>query len=442
MDNGYLGLETERESLTFGGFIADCARRHGDREALVSGDRRITYRDLESEVRQFAKALLAAGVTKGSTVALMLGNRPEFVVAAFGAGSIGAIVVPVSTFASAERDYILRHSDASILVTQPSLLNHRFVDELLESHPELADGPSGQLRSTVFPFLRRIVSAGALPARPGRRGGYLVDRADDVPDELLDAAMAEVHPRDPGIVIYTSGTSANPKAVLHANGTPIIQSWRWAEALGLTDDDTVLSRFPYFWSGGFAMTLGGPLAAGATVVTSESFTPDVVLDLVEREQVTVLQAMPHTYSESWSTRTSPSGTCPRCRWPSAPNRWSPPFPIVRGGPRPTGTASPRRSPSARGPTPRRCATATQASSAQSTAARSPVSTCGSSTPRPASRSRRASSARSRSRAPRSCSATTRPTPRSTSTGTATSVPATPPTWTTPACSIGAAGCRT
>jgi fatty-acyl-CoA synthase len=298
VENGYLGLETERESLTFGGFVADCARRHGDREALVSGERRITYRELESEVRQFAKALLAAGVAKGSTVALMLGNRPEFVVAAFGAGSIGAIVVPVSTFASAdERDYILRHSDAAVLVTQPSLLNHRFVDELLESHPELADGTPGDLRSTAFPFLRRIVSREVSPPEAVDAWGYLVDRADDVPDELLDAAMAEVHPRDAGIVIYTSGTSANPKAVLHANGTPIIQSWRWAEALGLTDDDTVLSRFPYFWSGGFAMTLGGPLAAGATVVTSESFTPEVVLELVESERVTVLQAMPQTYSE-------------------------------------------------------------------------------------------------------------------------------------------------
>ena len=298
MGNGYLGLDTERESLTFGGFIADCARRHGDREALVSGDRRITYRELEGEVRQFAKALLAAGVTKGATVALMLGNRPEFVIAAYGAGSIGAVVVPVSTFATAEeRDHILRHSDASVLVTQPSLLTHRFVDELLEGHPELAGGQPGQLRSPAFPHLRRIVSREHNPPDGVDAWGLLLSGADDVTDQILDAAMAEVHPRDPGIIIYTSGTSAHPKAVLHANGTPIIQGWRWADALGLTTDDIVLSRFPYFWSGGFAMTLGGPLAAGATVLTAETFTPDVVLELVERERVTVLQAMPHTYSE-------------------------------------------------------------------------------------------------------------------------------------------------
>ncbi len=228
----------------------------------------------------------------------MLGNRPEFVIAAFGAGSIGAVVVPVSTFASSdERDYILRHSDACLLVTQPSLLNHRFVDELIESHPELAEGAPGKLRSTSFPFLRGIVSLEPASQRTIESWDEFLGEAEQIPEVLLDAAMAEVHPHDPGIIIYTSGTSAYPKAVLHTNGTPVIQSWRWAAALGLTVDDKLLSRFPYFWSGGFTMTLGGPLAAGATVVIVESFDTGTALELMEREQVTALQVMPETYNE-------------------------------------------------------------------------------------------------------------------------------------------------
>src|SRR3546814_12956859 len=111
-----------------------------------------------------ARSLLALGVSKGTAVALMLGNRPEFVVAAFAAGSIGAVVVPVSTFASSdERDYILRHSDAAVLITQSALFNHRFVDDLIESHPELGQGTAGQLRSAQFPFLRRLVSTDHTP---------------------------------------------------------------------------------------------------------------------------------------------------------------------------------------------------------------------------------------------------------------------------------------
>lgn len=296
--SGYLGLGTDRESLTFGGFVADLARRYGDREALIFGERRITFRQLEHEVRQFARALLAAGVTKGSSVAIMLGNRPEFVIAAYGAGSIGAVVVPVSTFApSDERDYILRHSDASALVTQASLFNHRFVDELLESHPELGEAAPGTLRSSNFPFLRRIVSLDPTAHRAVELWDDLVARADEVSDELLDAAMADVHPRDPGIIIYTSGTSATPKGVLHANGTPAIQSWRWGKALGLTPDDKLLSKFPYFWSAGLTMTLGGPLSAGAAVITIESFDAGAALEIIERERVTALQSMPETYNE-------------------------------------------------------------------------------------------------------------------------------------------------
>jgi fatty-acyl-CoA synthase len=204
----------------------------------------------------------------------------------------------VSTFASGdERDYILRHSDACLLVTQASLFKHRFVDELLESHPELAEGRPGQLRSASFPFLRRIVSLDATPHGTVEAWGDFVGRAGEVSDELLDAARSEVHPRDSGIIIYTSGTSAHPKAVLHANGTPVIQSKRWAQALGLTTDDVLLSRFPYFWSGGFAMTLGGPLAAGGTVLTVEAYDTGSALELIEREGVTVLQSMPGTYNE-------------------------------------------------------------------------------------------------------------------------------------------------
>ena len=296
--SGYLGLDTDQERVTFGEFIADIAERYGDREALVFDDRRLTYHELEREVRQFARALLAAGVTKGSSVALMLGNRPEFVIAAFGAGSIGAVVVPVSTFASSdERDYILRHSDACLLITQGSLLKHRFVDELLDSHPDLAEGIPGKLRSTAFPFLRGIVSLDATPQNTIESWDEFLARADDISESLLNAVMAEVHPHDPGIIIYTSGTSAHPKAVLHTNGTPVIQSWRWAAALGLTVEDKLLSRFPYFWSGGFTMTLGGPLAAGATVVIVESFDAGAALELMEREGVTALQVMPETYNE-------------------------------------------------------------------------------------------------------------------------------------------------
>src|SRR3546814_12307139 len=124
-------------------------------------------------------------------------------------------------------------------------------------HPGLGQGTAGQLRSAKVPFLRRIVSIDQTPHATVDQLEAILARADEVPDEMLDAATAEVHPGDPGIIIYTSGTRAHPKAALHKNSTPVVQTWRGAKALGLTPRDHLMSRFQYFWSGGYTMTLGG-----------------------------------------------------------------------------------------------------------------------------------------------------------------------------------------
>ena len=122
----------ELPRLTAGSFLADIANRHGDREALTFEGRSISYRALEAAVSRLARALLGAGVVKGARVAVQLSNRPEWVETFFAVSQIGAVFVPISTFATREeRDYVLRHSDASVLILQPSLLNHAYLDELL-----------------------------------------------------------------------------------------------------------------------------------------------------------------------------------------------------------------------------------------------------------------------------------------------------------------------
>ena len=285
---GYLGLDTDQEQPHLRRVRRRHRRRYGDREALIFGDRRITFRQLEDEVRPFARALLAAGVTKGSSVALMLANRPEFVIAAYGAGSIGAVVVPVSTFApSDERDYILRHSDACVLVTQASLFNHRFVDELLDSHPELAEGVPGQLRSVAFPFLRRIVSLD--PAHPGHRralGRRDRTRRRDArgPPRRRDGRRCTR--ATPASSSTPPARAPTPKACCTRTAPRSSRAGAGAGRMGLTPDDKLLSKFPYFWSAGLTMTLGGPLSAGATVITIESFDAGTALEIMEREQVT------------------------------------------------------------------------------------------------------------------------------------------------------------
>jgi fatty-acyl-CoA synthase len=296
MGGGYLGLPVAAEDLTHGRFIAQVAERYRGNEALVFGDRRLTYEQLHDEVREFGKGLLALGVTKGSKVAVMLGNRPEFVVAAYGAALVGAVAVPVSTLAaSGERDYILGHCDASVLVTQASLLDRRFVDELVADHPGIGDAEPGHIAVAGFPHLRRLVSVGpASGPRSVDAWETVVDAGAALDDAVLDAASASVVPSDDALIIYTSGTTAHPKAVLHRHRGPVMQSWRWKEQLGLHPADRVWSPFPFFWTAGLAFVLGGTLASGACFVCQEAFDAGEALELLERERITTVHTFPHT----------------------------------------------------------------------------------------------------------------------------------------------------
>jgi fatty-acyl-CoA synthase len=293
--DGYLGLPVGPDDLTQGRFVAQVAERYGERQALVFGEWRLSYAELQREARAAAKALLAAGVTKGSKVALLLGNRPEFVVAAYGAAMAGAVVVPVSTLsAAAERDYILAHSDTSIVITQPVLLGRRLLDELMADHPDLAQAEPGHIASSRFPHLRRLVCLGPPTGfRSVQTWDDLHASQERVSEAMLDAAAASVTPSDDAVIIYTSGTTAYPKAVLHRHRAAVVQSWRWAEQLRLDPDDRIWSPYPFFWTAGLAMVLGGTLASGACLVCQEAFEPGGALELIERERVTITYSFPH-----------------------------------------------------------------------------------------------------------------------------------------------------
>ena len=290
-----LRLQPDPERWTLGRFLEDVGARHGERAALCFEGRIWSYEDLVRESTELARGLLGAGVAKGAHVGLLVASRPEWAIGAFAAGMIGAVVVPISTFAtSAERDYVLRHADISMLLLQRSLRSRDFLEELFNEHPELEDGAPGRLFCPAVPQLRRIACLGSEWSRGGAESWQaLVANGADVPQALLDAAIAEVSPSDDGMLIYTSGTTAHPKGVLHLQRAAIIQSWRFAELMGLRSDDRVFTAQPFFWTAGIAMSLGATLAAGGCLLLQEIFEPATALDIVERERATVITAFPH-----------------------------------------------------------------------------------------------------------------------------------------------------
>ncbi len=293
--NPELRLQPDRLRYTWCRFLEDVVARHGERTAIRFEGRDISYTQLQADARRLAKALATAGVVKGMRVAVHMANRPEFISASFAVAMLGAVLVPVNTFSTpTEREYILRHSDSAVLLFQATLLNHNFLDELLAILPELASPGAGPLLSSKTPQLRHVVALGLEQQRGGVQAWEtFIAAGQDFPDPVLDAMIAEVFPSDDSLIIYTSGTTARPKGVLHMQRAAVIQSWRFADDMRYSPADRVWTTYPFFWSAGICMALGACLAAGATLVLQETFEPAAALQCLVDEQVNATQCWPH-----------------------------------------------------------------------------------------------------------------------------------------------------
>jgi len=290
-----LRLQPDSSRFTWAKFLEDVVARHGDRCAIRFEGRDISHVQLQADARHLARALAASGVAKGMRVAVHMANRPDFAVASFAIAMLGAVLVPVNTFATPqEREYILRHSDSALLLFQRTLLKHDFLEELLQLLPELGETGNGPLHSTRTPQLRQVVALG-LQETQGRVQAWdaFLERGREFPDAVLDAMIAEVFPADEGIIIYTSGTTSRPKGVLHMQRAAVIQSWRIADDMRFGISDRVWTTYPFFWSAGICMALGATLAAGATLVLQETFEPGSALQCLVDERVNATQCWPH-----------------------------------------------------------------------------------------------------------------------------------------------------
>jgi acyl-CoA synthetase (AMP-forming)/AMP-acid ligase II len=235
---------------------------------------RWTYDDLGREAGAIARALIAAGVEPGDTVAIVMGNRPEAVAALFGTAMAGAVSALVSTFApKPELEVLLRRSGATLALAQPALRARRFDDDLDELLPDL-------------PALEQV----AILGEPSWTG--LLSGVGEVTEGDLRERIDITTPDDPAVVIFSSGTTSEPKGILLGHRSPSLQFWLQADLFGRTPKTRMFSALPIFWSAGLT-AMGSTLAAGGCWVMQEIFEPGATLALLAREAVTEPYTLPH-----------------------------------------------------------------------------------------------------------------------------------------------------
>lgn len=253
-------------SQNLAGILTDTAARHGDRIALKLDDVELNYAVLDQASARIAALLKAKGLEDGDRVGLMLPNVPYFPGVYYATLRAGGVVVPMNVLLKGrEVSYYLRDSGARIVLAW-----HGFAEAAEEGAAE--------------------AGAEVILVEPGKFEGLVVQHE---PDEQV----AERAAGDTAVLLYTSGTTGQPKGaeLTHANLRTNAEMVAGTLA-HLTPDDVVLGALPLFHSFGQTCAMNAAAVGGAMLTLIPRFDPDKALEIVARDGVTVFEGVPTMYN--------------------------------------------------------------------------------------------------------------------------------------------------
>lgn len=255
--------------------LADIVRLSADNRpgqaAILEGDRCTTYAGLDSAVSALAAGLAQAGIGPGDRVAIMIGNRTEFVVAYFGVLRRGAVAVPLNTALVADEvSFAIREVEPALLIVDP---NFR------------------AMVSDATGDLTKVLVAGSV------QWSDLIANGRKTP-----LPPVETDPESLAVLLFTAGSTGRPKAAMLSHRA-LLSNMESMRALTdpppVTQDDVVLGVLPLFHVYSLNTMLALSLGAGATVVLQERFVPRASLELVQSAGITVIAGAPPMYI-AWS----------------------------------------------------------------------------------------------------------------------------------------------
>ncbi|MEO8600671.1 MAG: AMP-binding protein, partial [bacterium] len=279
---------------TIGNFFDDMVARVPDHEALVSCHQNIryTYRELQTETRRLASALLQLGLLHGDRVGIWSHNNAQWLLTQLATAHIGVVLVNINpAYRLAELEYSVNKVGCKALITMTEFKHSNYIEMIQALAPELATCKPGTLNCARLPDLKTVIHLGSQDV-PGMLRFDDFIATGDAQDARLAQVAATLDARDPINIQFTSGTTGFPKGATLTHRNILNNGFFVGEAMHLTSADRLCIPVPLYHC--FGMVLGNLacLTHGATIVyPNDGFEPLSVLQTVQDEKCTGLHGV-------------------------------------------------------------------------------------------------------------------------------------------------------
>ena len=263
--------------------LEDGARKHPTRDAVVLGETRLTYAQVNGAANQVANALSARGIGKGDTVALTCPNVPYFPIVYYGILKTGAVVVPLNVLLKGrEIAYHLDDCEAKAYFC-------------FQGTPELPMGTEGYAGFEATPGCEHflMITADPTAASPVEGTETMAAAMKDQAPTYSSAITAET---DSAVILYTSGTTGQPKGAELSHANLVLNALESNRMLGASPTgERHLLTLPLFHSFGSTVQMNAGFAGGSTLFLVPRFDPQVAVDLLQNEDITFFAGVPTMY---------------------------------------------------------------------------------------------------------------------------------------------------